>query len=203
MEIFLTFDDGPDPSGTPRVLSALRRAGALATFFVVAPRAKRYPALMSEILGAGHRVEFHCTEHVRHTKRARKEVEEDTRTGLRNLKTFGIVPELWRTPWGVTETWTEEVAELFDLEVTQWTADTHDWRGDTASQMLRETKPLLKPGATVLMHDGIGPGARRSDCGETAALIPQLVQHVRSVGCEPVPMKPMKPVKPAGKATLA
>lgn len=197
MEIFLTFDDGPDPTGTPHVLAALERARASATFFVVTPQALRHRALISETQRAGHRVEFHCSEHVRHTERTREEVEEDTRSGLRNLESLGIEPGLWRTPWGVEEPWTRDIAEQFHLEIALWTADTHDWRGDAAPEMLRSIAPLLKPDANVLMHDGLGPGARRKNCAETVALIEPLVQRIRALGCEPVSMKPASKVAPA------
>ncbi|MGF1471790.1 MAG: polysaccharide deacetylase family protein [Rubrobacteraceae bacterium] len=197
MEISLTFDDGPDPVGTPRVLAALKGARATATFFVVTPLANRYPALISDILKGGNRIEFHCAEHIRHTDRSRKEVEEDTRTGLRDLNTLGITPGLWRTPWGDTADWTEEIARRFGLELVAWTVDTHDWRGDPAADMLEAVTPLLNPGGVVLMHDGLGPGARRTDCGETAALIPPLTERIRALGCEPAPVKPARNAAPA------
>lgn len=197
MEIFLTFDDGPDPLGTPQILAALRRARASATFFVVMPQARCYPFLISEIQRAGHRIEFHCTDHVRHTERTREEVEEDTRSGLRDLAALDVEPGFWRTPWGITEPWTGEIAHQFKLEIAHWTADTHDWRGDTASEMLRSTKPLLKPGAVILMHDGLGPGAQRRSCVETVALIEPLVHNIRAMGCEPATMKPSRKVTPA------
>lgn len=197
MEIFLTFDDGPDPIGTPGVLAALHRARASATFFVVTPQARRYPRLISEMQRAGHRIEFHCAEHIRHTERTCEEVEEDTRTGLRDLDALGIKPGLWRTPWGITMPWTDEVADQFEVELAHWTADTHDWRGDNAATMLKSIEPLLQPGAVILMHDGLGPGARRTDCEETAALIGPLVRRIRTLGCEPSPMKPEWETVPA------
>lgn len=193
MEISLTFDDGPDPHGTPRILAALERARASVTFFVVTPLARRYPALISKMREAGHEIEFHCVEHVRHTQRTRAEVEKDNRIGLRDLNALGITPRLWRTPWGIKAPWTEEIAESFGLEIVPWTADTHDWRGDSAAKMLEAVEPLLQPDAIVLLHDGLGPGSRRTSCDETAALIGPLVRHIRSLGYEPAP------VKPAGK----
>lgn len=189
MEIFLTFDDGPDPIGTPSILTALLRSRAFATFFVVAPKARQYPRLISNILRAGHRVEFHCVEHIRHTERTRAEVEKDTRTGLKDLNDLGVTPQLWRTPWGVNAPWTPEVAERFGLQIAHWTADTHDWRGDSATEMFEAIEYLLQPGAIVLMHDGLGPGALRTDCEETSSLIGPLVNRIRALGCEPSPMK--------------
>ena len=59
----LTFDDGPDPVWTPRVLDALAACGARATFFPIAPRAERHPALIARMLADGHAVGLHCDEH--------------------------------------------------------------------------------------------------------------------------------------------
>src|SRR5215218_2362862 len=64
--VALTFDDGPDPIWTPLVFDALASVGVRATFFVVAPRAARYPSLISSMRERGHDVAFHCVEHVRH-----------------------------------------------------------------------------------------------------------------------------------------
>ena len=113
----LTSDDGPDPVWTPRVLDALRRVSAPATFFVVAPLALEHPGMVSAILEAGHTVEFHCTEHVRHTHLSRREVEADTREGLRALWSLDVEPRFWRPPWGILAPWTEQVAEDFGLRL--------------------------------------------------------------------------------------
>ena len=82
MEISLTFDDGPDPNETPRVLAALQRAQALATFFVITPQARRHPRLISEIQAAGHEVQFHCVEHISHTDLTKDQGEKDASAGL-------------------------------------------------------------------------------------------------------------------------
>lgn len=186
--VHLTFDDGPDPVWTRRVLDALHEAAATATFFVVAPLARRNPALISAMLDAGHRVELHCTEHVRHTHRSREEIEGDTESALADLQALGVRPRLWRPPWGIVAPWTPEVARRFGLELALWTIDPHDWRGDSAREMLAHIEPRLESGAVVLLHDGLGPGARRPGCEETVALIPALVQSIRERGFEPAPM---------------
>lgn len=185
-----TFDDGPHSAWTPRVLDALDGVRARATFFVIAPLARRYPALISETLQRGHRIGLHCTRHVRHTESSRQEIEHDTQKGLATLQALGVRPRLWRPPWGVLAPWTEAVAERFGLKLALWDADTHDWRGDDAPEMLESIEPGLGPGSVVLMHDGLGPGALRSGCGNTVAFIPLLAEHIRSLGCEPAPVEP-------------
>ncbi|HLL40552.1 MAG TPA: polysaccharide deacetylase family protein [Rubrobacteraceae bacterium] len=186
--ISLTFDDGPHPIWTPRVLEALERAQTWATFFVVTPLARRFPYVISDILRYGHRVEFHCTEHVRHTKQSRKEVQADVRDGLRELRRQGVHPRFWRPPWGVLAPFTAEIAYAFELKLALWTVGTRDWQGDPATEMLERVGPDLRTGSIVLMHDGVGPGALRSGCSETVNLVGPLVEHIRSLGYEPGPL---------------
>ena len=186
--ISLTFDDGPHPIWTPRVLRALQRAEARATFFVVASLARQFPRLISDILWYGHGVEFHCMEHVPHTEQAPKEVESDVRDGLRELSRQGVHPRFWRPPWGVLAPFTTEIAHAFGLELVLWTESSQDWRGNSAAEMLERVESGLRPGSIVLMHDGIGPGALRSGCTETVTFVGALVERIRLLGCEPGPL---------------
>ena len=62
--------------------------------------------------------------------------------------------------------------------------DTHDWRGDSADEMLRATREQLQVGAIVLAHDGIGPGARRADARETIAYTRLVTEHAIEAGLE-------------------
>lgn len=184
-EAYLTFDDGPDPVWTPRVLEALDRANALATFFVIPPLAAERKDLIGTILEAGHGVELHCMRHVRHTELSPREVEAEAQQGSRALRSLGVNPRFWRPPWGVVAPWTWTIAASHGLEIAGWTADTHDWRGDGVAEMLDGVQPFLRQGAVVLMHDGLGPGALRESCEETVALVGDLVARLREMGLEP------------------
>lgn len=175
----LTFDDGPDPVGTPRVLAALAAAGARATFFVIAPRARDHPELLPLIIDAGHTVGLHCDEHVRHSERDAEWCREDTGRALGALQELGVRPTLWRTPWGDAAPWTEPIAAEHGLRLVGWTVDSHDWRGDSARTMYEATRSQLEPGAIVLAHDGIGPGAQRVDVQQTAAYVDRVAAHGR------------------------
>ena len=72
-----------------------------------------------------------------------------------------VRPRRWRAPWGVTTEDTHVIADRMELELVHWTVDTHDWRGDPPAEMLAAAAPDVRPGSVVLMHDGLGPGARR------------------------------------------
>ena len=183
--IALTFDDGPDPVWTPLVLDVLASVRARATFFVVAPRARRYPSLLARIREEGHDVGLHCKEHVRHDAMTLEEIEADVESGLTALA--GPV-RLWRTPWGVVTPATEGVARKHGLTLVGWTADTEDWRGGPPDEMVARVTRKLLPGAIVLMHDGVGPGATREGCAMTVGAIGPLVSLARARGLEPVPL---------------
>jgi peptidoglycan-N-acetylglucosamine deacetylase len=185
VHVALSFDDGPDGRWTPVVLDALRAAGARATFFVLGECARRHPDVVRRTIAEGHAVQVHGDGHVRHTELSRGAAEEDLDRALETLDALGVRPSRWRTPWGVEAEWTRAVAAERDLELVGWTIDTHDWRGDAAAAMLAAVLGDLRDGAVVLAHDGIGPGARRDGCGETAALVGPLVAAARARGLEP------------------
>jgi peptidoglycan/xylan/chitin deacetylase (PgdA/CDA1 family) len=190
--VALTFDDGPDATWTPIILHELRRLEAVATFFLIAPRAAANPRPVEAMLEAGHGVGLHCWEHLRHSARTRADLERDTDRALAVLADLGVVPVLWRTPWGDTAPWTGDVARARGLEPVGWTADSHDWRGDTAAEMIAAVEDDLGPGGVVLMHDGIGPGARRRDCLQTLRLLRPLCARISAMGCAPALLAPVR-----------
>ena len=181
----LTFDDGPDEVWTARVLDRLASEGAPATFFVMADRARRCAGLIDRMRAEGHEVAFHCVNHIRHSELAEQELRDDTLDGLRTLAQLGTTIRRWRAPWGVVTEATRRIAAEHELQVVGWSADTRDWRGDGAALMHSRVADGLREGAVMLLHDGIGPGARRCDCRETVELIPRLVETMRGRGLRP------------------
>jgi peptidoglycan/xylan/chitin deacetylase (PgdA/CDA1 family) len=184
----LTFDDGPDPEWTPRVLDRLRDAGARSTFFVIAERASAHRELIDRMHAEGHEVELHCDRHVRHSELDEPALRADAEHGLETLASLGARVRRWRPPWGVVTEATRRVADEHELEVVRWSVDTHDWRGDTAADMHARVADELGAGSVVLMHDGLGPGARRTGCGHTVELIPRLVHTLSGRGVRTVPL---------------
>ena len=181
----LTFDDGPDPRWTPAVLAALRAARATATFFVVGACVRRNPDVVKAAVADGHAVEVHADRHTSHADMTREEGAADLDRVLDILDGLGVRPAHWRTPWGIEAEWTRGLAAEHGLAVVGWTADTKDWRGDPAADMLAAVLPDLRDAAIVLAHDGLGPGALRDGCEETVALVAPLVAAARERGLEP------------------
>jgi peptidoglycan/xylan/chitin deacetylase (PgdA/CDA1 family) len=194
--IALTFDDGPDPIWTPRVLDELKREEATATFFVEAPRALASPGLIAAMTAAGHEVGLHCVHHVRHSEREEDEVRAEVEVGLAMLASLGVRPTAWRAPWGDVTELTRRLAGEHGLQLWGWSFDSHDWRGDGCGKMLGALRAAggLEGGTVALMHDGLGPGARRRDCAETVGLTRELLGAARAAGLRPAPLSAQRAV---------
>jgi peptidoglycan/xylan/chitin deacetylase (PgdA/CDA1 family) len=178
----LTFDDGPDPVWTPRLLDLLRTLGARVTFFPIAPRAAAHPAIIERMWADGHAIGLHCDQHIRHSERDAKWLERDTDAALLRLAGLGVTPTFWRTPWGDTAPWSTRIARYRDLRLIGWTTDSHDWRGDRAADMFEATRGALTDGAVVLAHDGVGPGAQREDPATTLEYVALVGAHAHAHG---------------------
>lgn len=174
------------------MLGHLREHRLRATFFVIGERARSAPALIAQMLDEGHEVGLHCMRHVRHTALSEAELAADTDAALGVLARVGVRPISWRAPWGVQTAASRRVAARGSLKLIGWSADTHDWRGDRGSQMHGAVTPLLGAGpatSIVLMHDGIGPGARRDGCEQTVELIGLLAQTLALQDTAAVPVR--------------
>lgn len=178
LRLSLTFDDGPDPVWTPLILEELSRLDVPATFFIVASHVGRHPWIVRRASELGHEIGLHCHRHIRHSELTERQIDEDTRRALEVLGDIGLQPRRWRTPWGVCTRGSVRVAERYGLELVRWNVDTHDWRGDSAPVMYRAVASQLRSlgeDATLLMHDGLGPGALRDGADATLALLAPLV----------------------------
>lgn len=180
--IALTFDDGPSP-WTSVALAELAAADAVATFFVTPGHD---PDLVRQAADESHEIGYHCGRHLRHSERNAAEVRAEALAGLDWLGQLGIQARAWRPPWGDLAPWSATLAAELGLDLWLWSDDTHDWDGRGSEEMLTVLAANLSDGSVVLMHDGIGPGARRADVGSTVALIAPLVELARDRGLHPV-----------------
>jgi peptidoglycan/xylan/chitin deacetylase (PgdA/CDA1 family) len=180
--VALTFDDGPNPDATPRILELLARHGVAATFFVWGERAERFPQLLRLIVDGGHSLQPHCWEHVSHWTRHRDEIAAYIDRTISLLGDAGA-PEatLWRPPYGHTlRGVTERIAAQWGLELAGWTINPHDYEGHSAADMLAGVRGRLGARAhdVLLLHDGHrerGTPKRRPDAGNTVDLVGALL----------------------------
>ncbi len=158
-EVVLTFDDGPEPGGTDRVLSALAEAGASATFFVLLTRVRRYPALLGEVLAAGHEVALHGVDHRALPTLPPDEVARLVRAGRAELEDVTGQPVRWfRPPYGRQTFRNWRAVTGAGLMPVLWGPTTWDWRDVPTAERVAKAQEGVRPGAIVLAHDGFaGP----------------------------------------------
>jgi peptidoglycan/xylan/chitin deacetylase (PgdA/CDA1 family) len=161
--VVLTFDDGPHPRWTPRILEALAKRRATATFFVIARKAEEYPEVIRAILDAGHSVGLHSYAHDRlFALRRERRVREDLQRGIAALeKLTGQRPILFRPPIGHTNPIIARVAEDLDLTVVGWTIGARDGLASArVDDVVARVRRDARDGAIVLLHDSPERGDR-------------------------------------------
>lgn len=153
-EIALTFDDGPDPRWTPRVLDALAAQDAKATFFVVGMRAQRHPDLVRRIAAAGHVIGNHTYRHADLTRLGHSAITAELRrTSECIAEITGRRPQLLRPPWGHIDPVGLLAAAEAGLTMILWSQHVRASNaGSDAAVCLKDARP----GSIVLSHDG-GP----------------------------------------------
>ncbi|MET1074354.1 MAG: polysaccharide deacetylase family protein [Umezawaea sp.] len=153
--VALTYDDGPDPEGTPAVLEALAGLGLSATFFVLVERAEAHPALLRRILAEGHEVALHGIDHSRLTERSYGEVHRLLVDGKRRLEAVaGRRVRLFRPAYGSQSLATFAATRRAGLDPVVWGPTVSDWVDGLADEVAARALPALHPGAVILLHDG-------------------------------------------------
>jgi peptidoglycan/xylan/chitin deacetylase (PgdA/CDA1 family) len=158
-EVVLTFDDGPEPGGTDRVLRALDAAGATATFFVLLTRVRKHRGLLDEVLAAGHEVALHGVDHRALPTLPPGEVAGLLRDGRAELEdACGRAVRWYRPPYGRQTVRNWRAATSAGMLPVLWGPSTWDWKDVGAEERLERARRGVAPGAIVLAHDGFaGP----------------------------------------------
>ena len=185
--VALTFDDGPDPAVTPRVLDLLDRHGATASFFCVGERARSQPALVREIVRRGHSVENHSNRHPLAFAcfgmgGMRGEVAR-AQTVLGGLA--DRAPGFFRPPAGLRSPLLDPVLARAGLRHATWTRRGHDGMRRDPGRVLRHLTVGLRGGDILLLHDG---SCARTREGEPVvlAVLPDLLRAIGERGLRAV-----------------
>jgi len=184
----LTFDDGPHPEGTPAVLEVLARHGVRATFFLVGERVRHAPALVGELLAAGHELGLHCDRHRNLLRLTPGQVAEDlARAEDAIAAAAGRTVTLYRPPYGVLNAAALVLARRRGWRTLLWRRWGQDWQaGATPEGIAARVSRAASPGDVLLLHDGddySAPGSWR----RTAAALPLVLEQLARDGLEPSP----------------
>lgn len=177
--VALTFDDGPSPVWTPRILAVLAQYHAHATFCEIGPNAKAAPAMVKAIIAAGDRL---CDHTVSHNERMSGRSSAYQTAEIVNAKNMivaaggpGTEVSWFRAPGGDFSPLNRQIASADGLRPLAWSVDSDDWKRPGVGTILANIHRELGPGAIILMHDG--GGDRSQTLAALKVLLPQLVKQ--------------------------
>lgn len=182
--VLLTFDDGPDPRYTGRILDILREHDARAVFFVVAGQARLHPELIERMRREGHAVGLHSLNHLSAWSLTPCAVRRDFEESLSILRRLGCNVRYYRPPWGQVNLFSLREAERHGLTMVLWTVMAQDWEKDsTAERILRRLDERVKSGSVICLHDGgADAGAAPGAPEETVRALPAFLRSAREMG---------------------
>ena len=176
----LSFDDGPHPAFTPRLLSALHALGVPATFFVVGKQVEKFPDLLRAIDAAGYEIGNHTYDHCSLLKTPGSYAPTELLAcGSAVKAVIGVTPHLFRPPGGEFDKTIAEEAEVLGYKIVLWTDDPGDFAKPGVDVILKRTVAQASPGGIILLHDGID---------QTVQALPQIVATLKAQGYEFVTM---------------
>ncbi|MCO1618929.1 polysaccharide deacetylase family protein [Micromonospora sp. CPM1] len=188
----LTFDDGPTGS-TGALLSVLRANGVRATMFNVGQNVQSNQSAARAQVDAGMWVANHSWNHAHMTSMSQSQMQSDlSQTNSAIQAATGVRPQLFRPPYGETNSTLQSVATSLGLRQVIWDVDSQDWNGASVSQIVSNAS-RLQAGQVILMHDGIQ---------NTRDVIPQIMANLSSRNLCPGMISPStgRAVAPDGTA---
>jgi len=183
--VYLTFDDGPIPEVTPKVLDILDRYGVKATFFMVGENIDKNPEVFEQVLKGGHAIGNHTYNHMKGWKVSTAEyianVHKWEEAANRNMPQGCSAPELnlFRPPYGRTWWWQRKAVRKLGYEIYLWDVLTRDYNPHrTPEAMLRQIKRQTRPGSIINFHDSVKSNERM------LTVLPQAIEWLLAQGYE-------------------
>jgi peptidoglycan-N-acetylglucosamine deacetylase len=189
-EVALTFDDGPDPEWTPKILDVLKAAKIKAAFFLVGVNAERYPNLVRRIVAEGHEIGNHTYYHPNLALCWPEHVRLELNATQLLIQTLtGRATTLFRPPYAA-DTQPARLAELTPLKIAQdqnylvvlENIDPQDWARPGADVILQRVKQQRHDGNIILLHDAGG------DRSQTLEALPRIIAYLQARNDTIVPL---------------
>lgn len=150
-KVALTFDDGPHSKNTKEILDLLDKYNAKATFFVLGTQVGFYENILKDVYNRGHQIGNHTWSHKDLKKLGNSEIKEQiTKTDNAIKKAIGIIPKIYRPPYGSHNS---SVDKVTGKKVVMWDVDTLDWKNKSPQKMLEIVKKEVKNNSIILLHD--------------------------------------------------
>ncbi len=210
-QVAITFDDGPDPRWTPKILDILKAANVKAAFFLVGVNAERYPGLVRRIVNEGHEIGNHTYYHPNLALCWPEHIRLELNATQLLLETItGRATTLFRPPYAADSSPTQltdlaplKIAEDLNYLVVLENIDPQDWAKPGADIILRRIKQQRHDGSVILLHDAGG------DRSQTVEALPHILDWLHTRGDTVVPLSTllgttrdavMPPLQPNGQS---
>tara|TARA_R110002096_G_scaffold91625_7_gene207269 strand:- start:3478 stop:4398 length:921 start_codon:yes stop_codon:yes gene_type:complete len=153
--IAMTFDDGPHPSNTPRLLDMMKQRNIKATFYVVGPNARSYPSILKRMIAEGHEVANHTWTHADLTKLSQAGIRSEMeRTRDAIVAATGVQPKSYRPPYGaVSSSLKSFMKSEYGYPTILWNVDPLDWKKPGVSVVADRLVAGARNGGILLAHD--------------------------------------------------
>ncbi len=186
-KVALTFDDGPTPRFTDRVLDVLKRYDVRATFFIIGENAQQYPDLLRRAHGEGHLIANHTWSHPHYgfLRGVQYWLDQIRRTDALIESLTESYPRFLRPPLGFRNVFTMRAARQLQHSVIAWSRRPFDGLTTTADVIVRRLEPT-RAGDIVLLHDGVAPNHPSHDPSPTVAALDTIVANLLDRGLQPV-----------------
>ncbi|MDD5618321.1 MAG: polysaccharide deacetylase family protein [Candidatus Omnitrophica bacterium] len=182
--VALTFDDGPSPEWTPKILDELKKAGIKATFFMLGENVARYPEIARRVAEEGHEIENHTYDHRVLIYYKLDELEKEVKEAEAIIKSVtGQTTRYFRPPkaW-LTGAEKKKLKEM-GYGIVLWTLNSKDWVNFHDKQITSYILRNIMPGDIILFHDSGGVFTTEGgDRSQTVKTIPRLVRKLREKG---------------------
>ncbi|MGM0124131.1 peptidoglycan-N-acetylglucosamine deacetylase [Enterococcus sp. AZ194] len=150
-QVALTFDDGPRPETTEKLLKILKEEDVPATFFVLGSQAEAYPNVLKEIIEDGHTIGNHSYDHKNLTQLTPDAIKTQMHSTDKTVyKATGLLPKYIRPPYGAMK---ESIAKTLDQPLIHWNVDTEDWKKGSSEKIVKTVNDQLEDGSVILLHD--------------------------------------------------
>jgi peptidoglycan-N-acetylglucosamine deacetylase len=202
----LTFDDGPNPAITPKLIDLLDKHNAKATFFLVGKFVQQCPALAKETIARGHLIGNHTQTHPNLFFCSRKETSEELQRCTEAIHNATLESPRWfRPPYGFRSPWLGEIAQQLGLTTAMWSLLPGDWRVKPPEWLIDRMKPIAahaqeniqkknpalhSTGDIICLHDG-NYAALNGDRTATLAALAYWLPRWRDLGLQFVTMNEM------------
>jgi peptidoglycan/xylan/chitin deacetylase (PgdA/CDA1 family) len=175
----ITFDDGPDPVWTPRVLKVLRDNGVKATFCMVGLRARAHPDVVRAVVAAGHRLCDHTVSHdtgMDHKPETYQWHQVLDAASMITDASGGVRPLYYRAPGGAFTPYSRRIAASQGMRPLGWNVDSKDFKHSGTGVIVATVEREISNGPTVLFHDA------GSDRSQTVAALGEILPWLRQQG---------------------